>query len=171
MAITLIAICFQNNDSRAVFHLLSHLSSCNRQQVQDQLNLRANADKRLSEISQKTSNLVDLKLEGSISEDIFKQKLSDLQNEQSHFKLLKTQNTINEEEFKVSMDEVLDLAKNVVNLFKSSPISQKREIIACVLVELQLKGKNLYFSYKKPFDLLAKGSETHKFYRGRDLNP
>lgn len=98
----------------------------------------------------KISNLVDLKLDGSISEDIFKQKLSDLQNEQSRFKLLKTQNTINEEEFKVSMDEVLDLAKNAVNLFKSSPISQKREIIACVLVELQLKGKIFIFPIENP---------------------
>lgn len=40
-------------DSSIAEHIMSHLSSCNRQQVQDQLNLRANADKRLSEISQK----------------------------------------------------------------------------------------------------------------------
>ena len=89
----------------------------------------------------------------------------------SRLKLLKEENTVNEAEFNIAIEEVLDLAKNAVEIFKSSKISEKREILSCVFAPLFLKGKNLEIIYKKPFDLLVKGSNFLKSYRGRDLNP
>ena len=152
-------------------YIANHLIARNRAQMQDQIKMIENADKAIVEISQKISRLVDLRINGEVAEDIFKQKLEDLQAEQNRLKLIKEQSTVNEEEFKVSLDEVMDLSKNAVNLFRSSQVSGKREIINCVLLELEIKDKNLYFLYRKPFDLLAKGLENPKFYRGRDLNP
>ena len=158
-------------DYEIASHIAEHLTACNRKQAEDQINTAKNAEKALLNVSQRISKLVDLKLDGEIPEDLYKQKLEELQNEQGRLKLLQAQNTVNEEEFKVSMDEVMDLANNAVNWFRSSQVQEKREIIACVLLELQLKQKNLYFFYKKPFDLLVKGPNNLKFYRGRDLNP
>ena len=158
-------------DYEIAAQIAEHLTMCNRKRAEEQINLVKNTENALINVSQRISNLIDLRISNSLSENLFKQKLADLQDEQSRLKLLKAQNTVNEEEFKVSLDEVMDLANNAVNWFRGSQVSEKREIISCVLLELQLKGKNLYFSYKKPFDLLVKGSDTPKFYRGRDLNP
>lgn len=41
----------------------------------------------------------------------------------------------------VALAEVLDTAKNAVEIFKSSPINQKREILLCVFAPLVLQEK------------------------------
>lgn len=158
-------------DYEIAAQIAEHLKNCNRKQVQNQIELIQNTNKALGDIDEKINKLIDLQISGALPQELFKQKLADLQAEQSRLKLLKAQNTINEDEFKVSLDEVMDLANNAVNLFRSSKVEEKREILKLVLLELQLKEKNLYFSYKKPFDLLVKGLNNPKIYRGRDLNP
>ena len=148
-----------------------HLTDYNKGQVSAKIQTVRNADREIKAVTDKINKLVDLRLSDTLSEEIFKQKLTDLQDEQSRLKLLKEQNTVDETEFNVSLEEVLNLAQNAVEVFKSSPVSQKREILSCVFAPLFLKGKNLEIIYKKPFDLLVKGSNFLNSYRGRDLNP
>ena len=69
----------------------------------------------------------------------------------------------------VSIEEVLSLAKDIGEIFKSSQIDGKKEIINRVFANLSLEQKNLYFSYKKPFNLFVEGLSCTKLYRGRDL--
>ena len=151
--------------------IASHLTNYNKGQVAVQIQTAQQAGNEISAITDKISKLVDLQISSPLPEVIFKQKLEELQNEQSRLKLLKEQNTVNETEFNVSLEEVLNLAQNALEVFKSSQISQKREILSCVFAPLLLKGKNLEIIYKKPFDLLVKGSNFLNSYRGRDLNP
>ena len=151
-------------DYEIAAQIAEHLKNCNRKQAQNQIQLVENTNKALENIDERINKLIDLQISGNLTQELFKQKLEELQTEQIRLKLSKAQNTITEDEFKVSLDEVMDLANNAVNLFRSSKVEEKREILNCVLLELQLKQKNLYFSYKKPFDLLVKGSNNPKFY-------
>lgn len=148
-----------------------HLTAYNKHQASAQLQIVRNATRNIRETEDKINRLVDLQLNGALPEHLFRQKLTQLQEEQNRLKLLREENTVNEDEFNISIEEVLDLAKNAVEIFKSSKISEKREILSCVFAPLFLKGKNLEIIYKKPFDLLVKGSNFLKSYRGRDLNP
>ena len=147
-----------------------YLTGVNKEAAGSQIQAVKNANRELALIEQKINKLVDLQLSNTLPEDIFKQKLVELQKEQARLSVIKDTNTINETEFEVSVTEVLDLAHHIVDLFKSSPIHVKREIISCVLADLQIKGKNLYFLYKKPFDLLVKGSNHLKWLALKDSN-
>ena len=49
---------------------------------------------------------------------------------------------------------VLELANRAHDLFLSSEIEEKRQILKLVLPNLQLEGKNLKFSLVKPFDTI-----------------
>ena len=148
-----------------------HLTALNRNRANTQIKAAENAARELSNVKDKISKLVDLQLTNTLPNEIFQEKLKSLQNEQTRLETFRAEHTVNEADFAVSAEEVADLAQNAVEIFKSSNFSQKREIIGCVFSDLQIKEKNLYFLYKKPFDLLVKGSDFFKSYRGRDLNP
>lgn len=151
--------------------IANHLTEMNRKQVNTQMQTVANVTRALAEVKAKINKLLDLQLNNIFPDELCQEKLKNLQNEQIRLESVKTENTVNEADLTVSVNEVLDLAQNAVDIFKSSNFSQKREIIGCVFSDLQIKEKNLYFLYKKPFDLLVKGSNFFKSYRGRDLNP
>ena len=122
-------------------------------------------------IKQKIDRLVDLRLQDGISDALFKQKIKELQDEQARLEESTAENKVEESSLDVSIEEVLDLAKDIGEIFKSSQIDGKKEIINCVFANLSLEQKNLYFSYKKPFNLFVEGLSCTKLYRGRDLNP
>jgi hypothetical protein len=47
------------------------------------------------------------------------------------------------------------LASRAAELFARSKVEQKRELIAFVFSNLQLRGKKLEFSMRSPFDLMV----------------
>ena len=53
------------------------------------------------------------------------------------------------------MESLISLASRAVQLFERSKTEQKRELIALVFSNLRLKGKNLEFSLRSPFDLMV----------------
>lgn len=144
----------------------------NKQEAQQQVQSAKKAEKAVEEADRKIDRLIELQLSSAaLPENLYKAKLQSLQEEKARWEALKRKNTVDEREFEVSVEEVLDLAKNAAEIFKSSQMDQKKQILNCVFANLTMKQKNLYFLYKKPFDLLVKGSFCPKMYRGRDLNP
>ena len=47
------------------------------------------------------------------------------------------------------------MASRAAELFERSKIEQKRELIAFVFSNLQLRGKKLEYSMRSPFDLMV----------------
>ncbi len=120
----------------------------------------------MEEADRKIDRLIELQLSSAaLPENVFKAKLQALQEEKARWEALKQQNTVDEHEFEISVEEVLDLAKNAAEIFMSSQMAQKKQILNCVFANLTMKQKNLYFLYKKPFDLLVKGSLCPKTYQ------
>ena len=136
-----------------------------------QLTLIELPNRTLAVIKQKIDRLVDLRLQDGISDALFKQKIKELQDEQARLEESTAESKAEEASLDVSIEELLGLAKDIGEIFKSSQIDGKKEIINCVFANLSLEQKNLYFSYKKPFNLFVEGSFCSKKYRGRDLNP
>ena len=64
------------------------------------------------------------------------------------------QHTEDDESFSITINYLLDLSSKAYELFESSKVDQKRQIINFVLSNLKLKGQKLLFELKKPFDAI-----------------
>lgn len=66
---------------------------------------------------------------------------------------------------------VIELAKNAYNLFKSSDMEERRQLINFISANLTLEGRNLHFTYRKLFDIIAKGVSLLKMAPRAGLEP
>ena len=64
------------------------------------------------------------------------------------------QHTLADEKFGITVNYLLDLASRAFELFESSKIEQKRQLVNFLLSNLQLKGKTLLYDVNKPFDAI-----------------
>ena len=65
------------------------------------------------------------------------------------------QHTEADEKFGITVNYLLNLASRAYQLFESSKVEQKRQLINFLLSNLKLRGKTLEFELKKPFDVLV----------------
>jgi len=62
--------------------------------------------------------------------------------------------------------QILELSNRAYKLFKVRKSDEKRALLNQVLSNCKLERKNLAITYKKPFDLLAKGFSSPNWLRG-----
>ena len=62
--------------------------------------------------------------------------------------------TNTDENFYLTANMVLNLAKKAKEIFKSSEIVEKRQLLNFLLQNLELEGKKLLFKLKTPFDTM-----------------
>jgi hypothetical protein len=58
-------------------------------------------------------------------------------------------------DFRTTLESLISLASRVGELFERSKPEQKRQLLAFVFSNLQLRGKKLEFSMRSPFDLMV----------------
>lgn len=71
-----------------------------------------------------------------------------------------------EDNYYITAKYILDLSIRAYDLFKSSEVEEKRQLIKLVLSNLRLSGKNLVFNAAKPFDLILDCTD-HQVWRAR----
>jgi hypothetical protein len=59
------------------------------------------------------------------------------------------------EQFKIALSSLITLASHAYDLFESSTIDEKRQLLGYVFSNLELEGATLRFSLRKPFNLFA----------------
>lgn len=71
------------------------------------------------------------------------------------------------------LTNIAEAAANIGNFLKSPIFAQKREILRLILSNCKTERKNIAFSITKPFDVLLKTPEIHKWCRWQesDLRP
>ncbi len=60
-----------------------------------------------------------------------------------------------DENYSMTLISLLNICSRAPELFESSKVEQKRQLINFLLSNLQLRGKTLEFELKKPFDVLV----------------
>ena len=75
-----------------------------------------------------------------------------------------------DEEYYVLADSILSLAQRAGELFESSEMEQKRQIINLTLQNLTLDERKLSYDLIKPFDVILKSQESHNWLREKDSN-
>jgi site-specific DNA recombinase len=71
-----------------------------------------------------------------------------------------------EDNYYITAKYILDLSTRAYDLFKSSEVEEKRQLIKLILSNLRLSGKNLLFDAEKPFDLILNFSD-HQVWHAR----
>jgi len=60
-----------------------------------------------------------------------------------------------DESYSITLITLLNICSKAPELFRSSKVEQKRQLINFLLSNLQLRGKKLEYKLKKPFDVLV----------------
>ena len=68
-----------------------------------------------------------------------------------------------DDQFFVSAKYILELSKRAKELFESSKIEQRRQIIKLVLSNLTLEGKKLRYEAVKPFDTILNCADGQRW--------
>lgn len=110
---------------------------------------------RYDKIQLKLKKLRELLLDEKISPENFNEIDADLKSEQSELENKMKNHTQADEKFSIAMSTIVSLASNAYNLFMSSNIDEKRELINLIFSNLKLINGELQFSLRSPFDKLV----------------
>ncbi len=102
----------------------------------------------------KRGRLLDLLLADSISQEEYAGKKNEIEEELHNVKVRQEAHSKADEEFITTVESLLFVASHVKELFKSSKVEQKREILNLLLSNCELKDKKLVYSIRKPFNIL-----------------
>lgn len=64
-----------------------------------------------------------------------------------------------EDNYCVTAKYILELSNRAYDLFKSSEVEQKRQLIKLVLPNLRIEGESMLYEAQKPFDVLLKNAD------------
>jgi len=123
---------------------------------QELINLR----KEYDQIENRISRLFDLRADSdTITKEMFEKKLNKYKRRQEEINEKMKKLTQTDEDFYLTANLVLNLAKRSKEIFKSSEIGEKRQLLNFLLQNLKLKDKNLLFELKTPFDTVLQASK------------
>lgn len=71
-----------------------------------------------------------------------------------------------DDNYYITVKSLLELSNRAYEIFESSEVVEKRQIINFVLSNIKLDGKKLYYDLIKPFDSIVNFSDSHKWLRG-----
>jgi hypothetical protein len=90
-----------------------------------------------------------------VTRDEYAKKARELKELQVELAMRIEQHQKGEDGFRTTLESLMSVASQASRLFERSKTEQKRELIAFVFSNLQLRGKKLEFSLRSPFDLMV----------------
>ena len=135
--------------------LLAHLKASHGAERQFHLDAIAGLRRDHDRTSEKLATLLDLRLDQSITRDEYDKKARELKELQVELAMRIEQHQKGEDGFRTTLESLISVASQASRLFERSKTEQKRELIAFVFSNLQLRGKKLEFSLRSPFDLMV----------------
>ncbi len=99
--------------------------------------------------------MIDLRIEGSITQEIYDKKLKEYKEKQYDINIRMEEYTRADENFHIAANTVLSLASRALDIFESSEANEKRQLLNALLQNCRLSGKNLLFELRSPFDSIA----------------
>ena len=127
----------------------------------------AQLQKDYNSVSTKLRNALNMRLEESITKEEYDTIVPELRAHQEELNRRLQRHTKADEQFAVTVNRLLDLAYRAYDLFLSSEMDEKRQLIGFVFSNLQIRGKNLEYSMRKPFDAMANAHTYPEWLPGR----
>ncbi len=125
---------------------------------------------QIKKYQSRISNMYDDKLDGSITENDYTEKKKKFTEEIKILERKIEQISKADEEYYLLADTILSLSQRAGELFESSELEQKREILNLTLQNFTLTGEKLSYDLIKPFDIILKSNDNHIWLRDQDSN-
>jgi site-specific DNA recombinase len=135
--------------------LLAHLRVSHAAEQQFHADEVAALRREYDRVNGKLATLLDLRLDKSITAQEYDKKARELKQQQTEIGLRIEQHQKGDDEYRITLESLISLASRAVELFERSKAAEKRQLIALVFSNLRLKGKELEFSLRSPFDLMV----------------
>jgi site-specific DNA recombinase len=113
------------------------------------------------QIDEKISIMYEDRLSGSITIDFYNKKFSEFmeKKQENEFKMKKLNNA--NKNYYITANTILSLAQKASEIFESSEIEEKRQLVSFVFQNLELDGRKLLFKTKTPFERVLEYQGTH----------
>jgi hypothetical protein len=147
--------------------LTKHLQKSHEAEKEFQHTMISSLQRQLTEAQKKKDRLLDLLINGSITQDIYDTKMPLLKQEHTDAKMALDNYDDADDAFKITVSSVLSLLSKAHALFKSSKNEQKRRLINFLFSNLKLKGQTLEYSLRSPFDLMVNAGHYEKWLPSR----
>jgi len=96
---------------------------------------------------------------------MFNKKLKEWKEKQAEIREEMERYDQADEKFYLTANIVLNLAQKALEIFKSSEVSEKRQLLNFLLQNLKLQGKKLLFELKTPFNTVLKANKCSTVLR------
>ena len=127
-------------------------------------------EKENSRLQDKFDTLLDMRLAKSITQDEYDKKATQLKERQRQINAeLKILNDA-DEQFGITLTSLISLASKAYDIFESSKIAEKRQLINFMFSNLRLRGEKVLFSLKQPFNLMVDLDSRHEWLGRQDSN-
>lgn len=125
---------------------------------------------QLNITQERISKLIDMHIDGKIDGATYHFKLEEYKQAQQKLLLeIKSYNTCSKVE-QFAAKEVLQLINNSKEIFMSSKLSEKQQLLGFFFSNLQLNSETLDLELREPFNLMAKSHDQHVWSGRRDSN-
>ena len=127
--------------------------------------------KELTLLQSRTSKLIDMHLDGKIDSDTYHTKLEEYKQRQRAITAeIKTYDESPDSSI-ITAKTVLELAQQSKDIFMSSKLGTKQQILRCIFSNLKLDGEKLLVELHEPFSTFAKVSDQPRWWRRWESNP
>jgi len=136
---------------------------------QDKITFHNNQLDRLSkeqkELTKMMDNLYLDKLKGKINDEQYDKFYESFNNQKNSLSLKLDQLNEAENNYYLSAKYILEITNRAHNLFLSSEVQEKRQLITLVLQNINLDGEKIVYDAHKPFDIILKTAHSN-LWRG-----
>jgi len=101
------------------------------------------------------SNLLDEKVDGSITSEMYDKKVNEYKEEQGRILDQMQTHSNADHRFYLTANKVFNLAKRAAEIFESSEVQEKRALLNFLLQNCTLNGQKLAFDLREPFNLIV----------------
>jgi site-specific DNA recombinase len=122
-------------------------------------------------ITKRKDKLLDMLLDESITQEAYDKKLLSLKEQQGLLHIEIKEHTNGNYNFLTTVGVTFSLAKRAREIFDSSETEEKRQLLNYLLQNPVIKSKKLYFTTKKPFNMLLNIPKGLVLGDYRELNP
>lgn len=121
-----------------------------------------NLRKELDQVQNRISRLVDSHLDGKIDGDIYEQKLNEYKKRQQEIISLMATHVDADKASLITVKTVLDLAKRAKEIYESSKVDEKRQILNFLFSNLEMRDKKAILTLRESFEKLVAVSDHPK---------
>lgn len=116
-------------------------------------------NKDYSIIQNRVNGLIDLLADKSITKEEYDRKIKQYKEDQYEITLKLNEYTTADHQYYITAGTVLNLARKAKEIFDSSEVTEKRQLLNFLLQNCLLNGRKIEFSLRKPFNSIVKYSQ------------